>query len=115
LYADVGNNIQIASHFYEQSAAANSISATAVEVKKADLVTALVAHYHSQGTKPPPSGILDKMADGYTKRLSSLGNTSKIVRSFWKGKLNMLIEIKSILNSIAISSAIEMKHAGGDD
>ncbi len=111
----LANNIQIASHFYELSSAAHAVSADSVEVKKADLIVAIVAHFHSQSLKTPPAIVLEKMADGYVKRLKNLGNTAKIVKMFWKGKLKMLEDVKSIVNSIAISMAVVAKHAGASD
>jgi hypothetical protein len=114
LYAELANKIQIANHYYCLAASSNAISSMGVNIRRTDLTTALVTYYTSNNQKIPPSTILDKIADGYLKKLSNLSATNKIVKDFWKEKLSTLKEVKDILSSIAVSYATELKYSIGD-
>lgn len=114
LYIELANKIQIANHYYVISSTASNVSASGINIKKADLITALVSYYHANGAKLPPNTVLEKMADAYTRKLSNINSISKIVKDFWKEKLNTLREVKSLLSNIGIATATELKYAGGE-
>jgi len=117
IFLDLANKVQIASHYHELASPAHLISMSNISVKKSDLITALISHYHATSTKAPPAAILEKMADGFIARLSNLGNTTKIVKQFWRNKLDTLEKVRVLVNSMAISIAVQNKSegSGGDD
>jgi hypothetical protein len=115
LYIKLANNIQVASHFYSVS---NTINGTIVgggQIKKSDLVTALVHDYERRNAKRPAREVLERMADSYMKSTVSTRVASKIVKEFWKQRLDSLIEVRKCLESISMSVAMEMKYLGDHD
>jgi hypothetical protein len=110
LYVEVTNKIQKASHFYSLAMATHTVSSTGVNVKKSDLTVALMAHFESQNQKVPPNTVLERMADAYLKKLSNMSTITKLVRDFWKEKLNTLDKVDSNLSKIAILQATIMKY-----
>lgn len=110
LHVELANKTQIASHYYELAKAANTVSSGAVQVKKADLVTALVTHYVSTGQATPPATVMDKLVDGYIRRLSSIAAINKIAKDFWYGKLATLEKVTNQLSKISMSVVTEMKY-----
>lgn len=114
LYAQLANKIQVANHYYVESSTASAISGNGISIKKADLITALVTYYHSNTLKLPPQAILERMADGYIKKLTSINSLAEIVKDFWKEKVKTLDKVSSRLDKIAIVTATELKYTGGD-
>lgn len=107
--------IQIASHFYTISNTAHVINQTGISIKKSDLITSLISYYHINGTKVPPSSLMDKIAENYIRKLTNIETLSKVVRDFWKHKVETLDKVKSLVSSLGISMVSEMKYAAGAD
>lgn len=110
LYVDLANKIQQANHWYCLANSSSVISNSGVEIKQAELVTGLMSYYVSQNAKAPPQTVLERMAANYVKKLQNLATVTKIIRDFWKEKLTTLKEVRSILDSLSVSYATEMKY-----
>lgn len=112
LWIDLANKIQIADHYLALSRASESISSANIEIKKSEIATALIAYFNANNNKTPPNTVIDRMAENYVRKLTSINTTTKVVRDFWKAKVTTLKDVSSILNSIAMSNAVQMKYAG---
>lgn len=110
LYIKLANNIQIASHYYSISSTINSTLVGGGQMKKADLVTALVETFAKRNATRPAAAVIDRMADSYMKATVSSRVASKIIKEFWKQRLDTLIEVRKCLEQVGISLHTEMKY-----
>lgn len=111
LYVKLANNIQIAGHFYSISSTINSTLVGGGQIKQADLITAIVAQYaNTKGTKRPAAAVIEKMADSYMKSTTSTRVAAKLVKEFWRHRLDALTEVRKCLEQIGISMHTEMKY-----
>lgn len=115
LYILLANNVQIASHFYSVSNTINSTIAGGGQIKKSDLVAALVRDYEARNARRPAKDVLERMADSYMKSTVSTRIASRIVKEFWRQRLDSLKEVRKCLEAISMSVAIEMKYLGDHD
>lgn len=110
LYIKLGNNIQIASHFYSVATTVNSTLAGGGQMRKSDLVTKLVKQYEQSNGRRPARETLERMADSYMGQTVSTRIASKAVKEFWKQRIDTLKEVRKCLESISMSYAMEMKY-----
>jgi hypothetical protein len=112
LYIDLANKIQKADHYLALSRASETISSAGVTIKKGDIVSALIGYYHKNNIKVPPGTVIDRLAENYVRKLTNINSVSRVVRDYWKAKVQTLKEISTILSQIAINNATAMKYQG---
>ncbi len=110
LHVQLANKEQTASHFYEEARAAHTLSVGSLAVKRADLTTALITDYVMRGQNTPPATVMEKMVDGFVKKLNNVALVNKAIKDFWYGKLQTLEKVGKHLDKIGMSIALEMKH-----
>lgn len=105
----LAKNIQITSNYY-------SIASTMVDaigggnsMKRSDVINALVANYANRGAKRPAASVIEKMADSYLSSTVSAEKAAKIVKSFWKQRLDTLLDLRKVFEQIGMSISVEMK------
>lgn len=106
------NKYQIASHFYSVSSSINSAIVGGGEIKKSDLVKAIVRSYESKKMRKPAAAVVERMADSYMKSTTSSRVASKIVTNFWKQQLDALSEVRKAIENITMLMSIELKYLG---
>ena len=108
----LATNTQIANNYYSVSASIGDAIAGGNSIKKSDVITAIVQNYAKKGAKRPAATVIDRMAESYMTSTLSARVASKLVRNFWKQRLDMLLEVRKIMEQVGISLHVEMKWTG---
>lgn len=108
----LARNTQIANNYYSVSCSIGDAVTGGNSIKKSDVITAIVSSYAKKGAKRPAATVIDKMAESYMSSTISARIASKLVRNFWKQRLDMLLEVRKILEQIGMSLHVEMKWTG---
>lgn len=105
----LAKNIQVASNYY-------SVASTMVEaigggnsMKRSDIINMLVTNYATRGAKRPAATVIEKMADSYLSSTVSAERAAKIVKNFWKQRLDTLLDLRKVFEQIGMSLSVEMK------
>ena len=109
LLVKLAKNIQIASNYHSVSSSMCDAVAGGNSIKKSDVIAAIVANYAKQGAKRPAASVIEKMADSYMSSTISARVAARIVKNFWRQRLDTLLEIRKILEQIGMSLHVEMK------
>lgn len=108
----LARNTQVANNYYSVSCSIADSIAGGNTIKKSDVVNALVNNYAKKGAKRPAATVIEQMAESYMSNTISAKVAAKIVKAFWKQRLDMLLEIRKILEQIGMSLHVEMKWTG---
>lgn len=109
LLLQLARNVQIANNYYSTSCSISDAIQGGNSVKKSDVINALVSNYAKKGAKRPAANIIEKMADSYMSSTLSAKVAAKLVKDFWKQRLDMLLEVRKILEQVGMSLHVEMK------
>ena len=109
LLLKLARNVQIANNYYSTSCSIDDAIQGGNSVKKSDVINALVNNYARKGAKRPAANIIDQMAESYMSSTLSAKVAAKLVKNFWKQRLDMLLEVRKILEQIGMSLHVEMK------
>ena len=110
LYVDLAMKIQRASNYYTIANAIYGSLSNGSNIKKSDLVSALVQKFAESNAKRPAATIIEKMADSYMNGTVHTRIAAKIVKDFWKERRDTLIEMRKCFEQASISIAIDLKH-----
>lgn len=110
IYAEIANNVQIASHYYSLCAFSSTLLKNSVSFKKQDLLNEFVQEYTTRNLRPPSQAQLEKIINLITQRLSNFTAVASLLKHYWREKLEMYDRIEKAINSIAIGQAVELKH-----
>lgn len=107
---DLSNKWQIVNNYYSISSALAKAFSGGSEMKKSDVVAAIVARYMKEQKKRPASTTIERMADSYMHNTISTSITSAIVKDFWKQRVDQLLETRKILEQLGMSLHVEAKY-----
>jgi len=102
-------NMQVASNYHSVSCCICDTISGGNNVKKSDIVSAIVATYAKKGAKRPAATVIEQMAETYMTSTINASVAAKLVKNFWKQRLDMLLEVRKILEQIGMSLHVEMK------
>lgn len=105
----LASNMQIASNYYSVACSMVDAIGGGNNMKKSDIINMLVSNYASKGAKRPAATVIERMADSYLASTVSAEKAAKIVKSFWKQRLDTLLDLRKILEQIGLSLSVEMK------
>ena len=105
----LSNNLQVASNYYSVACSMVDAIGGGNSMKKSDIVNVLVANYAAKGAKRPAATVIEKMADSYLSSTISAEKAAKIVKSFWKQRLDTLLDLRKLFEQIGMSLSVEMK------
>lgn len=108
----LAKNVQIANNYYSVSCTIEDAIAGGNSIKKSDVIAAIVHKYATKGAKRPAATVIDQMAESYMSGTISAKVSSKMVKNFWKQRIDMLLEVRKILEQISMSLHVEMKWTG---
>ncbi len=100
---------QLAHNYYSLANSLAKAFSGGAELKKSDVVAAIVTNFLRRDQRRPAGTIVERMADSYMKSTVSSRVAATIVRDFWKQRLEMFDEQRRILDAIGISLHCEMK------
>ena len=69
----------------------------------------IVANYANKGAKRPAASVIEKMAESYLVNTVSAERAAKIVKNFWKQRLDTLLDLRKVFEQIGLSLSVEMK------
>lgn len=105
----LARNVQIANNYYSTSCSIDDAIQGGNSVKKSDVVNAIVNNYAMKGAKRPAANLIEQMAESYMSSTLSAKTAAKLVKNFWKQRLEMLLEVRKILEQVGMSLHVEMK------
>lgn len=100
---------QRASNFYSASSIIHDAIQGGNAIKKSDVINAIVNNFAARGARRPGQQVIDKMAESYLSSTISSKVAAKLVKQFWRQRLDTLEEVKKIMEQIAMSIHVEMK------
>jgi len=103
------NNIQISSNYYSVASSILDAISGGNEIKKSTLINSIVSNYAKKGAKRPAGTVIDQMAESYLSNTTSATVAAKIVKNFWKQRLDTLLDIRKVFEQIGMSLHVEMK------
>lgn len=109
LLLQLSRNIQIASNYYSVAFSMVEAIGGGNSMKKSDIVNLLVNNYAAKGAKRPAAAVIERMADSYLSNTVSAGMAAKIVKNFWKQRVDTLLELRKVFEQIGLSLSVEMK------
>ena len=109
LLVDLANNIQVASNYHSVASSMAEAISGGNSIKKSDVVNAIVLNFAKRGAKRPAASVIERMAESYMSSTVSARVAAKIVKSFWRQRLDTLLEVRKILEQIGMSVHMEMK------
>lgn len=112
-FLQLTKNIQIANHFLSVASSISSALTSGSQTQKSDLVAVIARGYESRNARRPGAGIIERMADNYMSDTANVRIAAKIVKDFWKGKVDSLIEVRRCLEGWSMNQATELKYLAG--
>lgn len=109
LLLQLSKNIQTASNYYSVASSMVDVIGGGNSMKKSDIINMLVSNYAARGAKRPAATVIERMADSYLSSTVSAEKAAKIVKSFWKQRLDTLLDIRKVFEQIGLSLSVEMK------
>ena len=106
---ELATNIQIASNYYSVAASMADGIAGGNSIKKSDVVSAIVDNFAKRGARRPAAAVIERMADSYMSSTVSANVAAKIVKNFWKQRLDTLTDIRKVMEQIGMSLNVETK------
>lgn len=103
---------QKAHNYYALATSLSKAFGGGAEIKKSDLVTAIIGSYLKQNRKRPAGTIVERMADSYMKSTVSSRVAAAIVRDFWRQRLDLFEEQRRLLELVGMSLHVETKWSG---
>lgn len=112
-YRDVlltlARNIQISSNYLSVASSMVDAISGGSDVRKSSLINEIVNNYAKKGAKRPAATVIDQMADSYLNNVVSANVAARIVKSFWKQRLDTLLDIRKVFEQIGMSLHVELK------
>jgi ribosomal protein L14 len=109
---ELAQNTQVANNYYSVSCSISDAITGGNSIKKSDVINAIVSNYQKKGAKRPAATVIESMAESYMSNTISARVASKMVKNFWKQRIDMLLEIRKIMEQIGMSLHVEMKWTG---
>lgn len=110
IFIKIINRIQMAQHYYSIANSIYTTLNTGSAKKKADLVAVITQKYEDNQRKRPAADVIKSIADSYISSTNNVLTAAKIIKDFWREKLDGLIEVRKCMEQIGISQATELKH-----
>lgn len=110
IFVKIAQNIQKVTHYYNLSNAINSALSGGNTQKKAQIVQAIIKDYEKRKIRRPGQDVIDQLAESYVSSSSTMILSSKIIKDFWKTRLDALTEMRKCMEQIGISMHSEMKY-----
>jgi signal recognition particle GTPase len=109
LLIKLANNIQISSNYYSVASSMVEAIGGGNNIKKSDVVNAIVLNFQKRGAKRPAAAVIERMAESYLSSTVSAKIAATIVKNFWKQRMDTLTDLRKIMEQIGMSLHVEMK------
>lgn len=105
----LSKNIQIASNYYSLASSMVDAIGGGNSIKKSDLINIIVNNYQVKGAKRPAASVIESMAESYLSSTTSAEKAARIVKNFWKQRLDTLLDLRKVFEQIGVSLSVEIK------
>ena len=109
LLAETGYRIQQATDLYTRANSICQALTSGGNLKRSDLVAALVERYERGNMKRPAKGTLEHQADSFMSSTLHTRTAANIVKSFFREKKDALIETRKVLEQLGFTIHMELK------
>ncbi|MAH45921.1 hypothetical protein CMI37_08820 [Candidatus Pacearchaeota archaeon] len=109
LLLELSANLQVASNYHSVACSMAETIGGGNSIKKNDIVRLIVSNYAEKGAKRPAASVIEKMADSYLINTVSAERAAKIVKIFWRQRLDTLLDLRKVFEQIGLSLSVEMK------
>lgn len=106
---DLIENTQIASNYYSLASSMVEAISGGSNMKRSDIVRSIVNNYAARNAKRPAAAVIERMADSYLSTTVPTSIAAKIVKNFWKQRLETLLELRKLVEQIGMSLHVEIK------
>lgn len=106
----VANKLQKASYYYTISNSVYNALESGSNTKKADIIVALMSKMDSSKGRRPAAETIKEAANSFIKDTLNSKSVARVLRDFWKERKDVLLEIRKILDMMAISMHVEIKY-----
>ena len=106
---ELANKLQVASNYYSVACSMVDTIGGGNNMKKSDIMSLLVSNYAAKGAKRPAASVLERMADSYLTNTVSAEKAAKIVKNFWKQRVDTLLDLRKVFEQIGLSLSVEIK------
>lgn len=106
---ELATKLQVASNYYSVACSMVDTIGGGNNMKKSDIMSLLVSNYAAKGAKRPAASVLERMADSYLTNTVSAEKAAKIVKNFWKQRVDTLLDLRKVFEQIGVSLSVEMK------
>tara|TARA_S200000501_G_scaffold364393_1_gene396535 strand:+ start:66 stop:611 length:546 start_codon:yes stop_codon:yes gene_type:complete len=106
---ELATKLQIASNYYSVACSMVDTIGGGNNMKKSDIMSLLVSNYAAKGAKRPAASVLERMADSYLTNTVSAEKAAKIVKNFWKQRVDTLLDLRKVFEQIGLSLSVEIK------
>lgn len=108
LHLKIATYIQRCNFLYAAASSTNASLDAASNIKKSEIVNALVSLYETRGAKRPAAAVLNHMAEHLIDSAYSRAG-SQIVKNFFRDQKETLFEIRKSLEQISIMMHLDQK------
>lgn len=108
--AEIANKLQLATNYYSAASAMEDTVSGGAKLSKNDIVKAIVESYNEKGAKRPAASVIERLADAHMSDTVSTAIAAKVVRDFWKKRIEAIDKVGSKIEQIGISLHVEAKH-----
>lgn len=109
LWVSLTRKLQVAGHYHSIASSISNALTGGGNLKKADVIAAIVNQYRIRNAKRPAKDIIDQMANSYLSDTVSANTAATVVKNFWKHRLDLLIEMRKCLEQMSIGMHVEKK------
>ena len=106
---ELATKLQVASNYYSVACSMVDTIGGGNNMKKSDIMSLLVSNYAAKGAKRPAASVLERMADSYLTNTVSAEKAAKIVKNFWKQRVDTLLDLRKVFEQIGLSLSVEIK------
>lgn len=110
----LARKLQKSIYFYTMANMTYTSLSTGSDTARNRIINSLVDSYaKAQGSRRPAKDTLNQMADSKISDVLNHKIAAKMIREFWRDRRDALIEARKLLESIGMSSNIELKYLHG--
>lgn len=106
---DLIENTQIASNYYSLASSMVEAISGGSNIRRSDIIRSIVNNYAARNAKRPAAAVIERMADSYLSTTVPTSIAAKIVKNFWKQRLETLLELRKLVEQIGMSLHVEIK------
>lgn len=111
LLVELTNNLQKASNYHSAATSIYDALASGGDMKRSDIINAIVQKHKKDKAKRPAGSIIEAMADSYMNSTLPATIAAKIVKTFWKQRVDTLLDVRKLFELLGMNLAVRAKYS----